>query len=258
MRVATKLIRGFDTLIDTVITVITILVLLFAVFGVLSAFWLLEEDNIYDDLKVYKPTEVEMPGGDVPLSFSDLRDLYPDVNAWLEIFDTNIDYPVVQGEDNEEYVSKNIAGEDARSGAIFLDYRNSRIYTDSYSLLYGHHVIDGMMFSDVVNFGDNSYFNSHLWGRLWLPEDTFDIELFACVTANGYDAKFFNPTEYRNNGTLKLVEVIHADAVQWRNLDIAEDDVIIGFSTCTDAMTDARVILYGVLRDYDEINHVNP
>lgn len=160
----------------------------------------------------------------------------------------------VQGDDNEEYVYKNIQSAYARSGAIFLDYRNNKLYTDPYSLLYGHHVIDGLMFSDVVLFGEEEYFNNHKWGRLWLPENTFDIELFGCITANGWDEDIFNPNKYDDYGTLHLVSLIKEHSVQWREMSeltapITDSDRIIGFSTCTDMMTDGRVILYGVLRD---------
>ena len=68
-----------------------------------------------------------------------------------------------------EYVNKDVQGEFAFSGAIFLDSQNKRDFSDSYNLLYGHHMEGGAMFGDVVEFRDKSYFDSHETGTLYLP-----------------------------------------------------------------------------------------
>ena len=90
--------------------------------------------------------------------------------AWLTVDGTKIDYPVVQGETNLEYINQDIYGEFALSGSIFLDSRNDRKFIDSYSLLYGHHMDNGAMFGDVMNYKEKEYFESHKTGTLYLNE----------------------------------------------------------------------------------------
>lgn len=90
--------------------------------------------------------------------------LNKDVVGWITIFDTHISYPVVQGKDNQEYLNKDVFGKFSFSGSIFLDYRNACDFTDSYSIIYGHHMEYGAMFGDVVEFKNDDYFQ--LMGNL--------------------------------------------------------------------------------------------
>ena len=69
---------------------------------------------ISDELLHYKPT-----GANDCARLQDLMAKNPDVVGWVTIDGTNIDYPFVQGKDNQEYLNKNVLGESAVSGACF-------------------------------------------------------------------------------------------------------------------------------------------
>ena len=69
------------------------------------------------DLNQYKPRLTEDP----KYSFRDIKEINPDTVGWLEIFDTFIDYPVMQGVDNYEYANKDVFGNASLTGAIYLD-----------------------------------------------------------------------------------------------------------------------------------------
>ena len=120
--------------------------------------------------------------------------LNKDVVGWITIFDTHISYPVVQGKDNQEYLNKDVFGKFSFSGSIFLDYRNACDFTDSYSIIYGHHMEYGAMFGDVVEFKNDDYFQEHKTGALFLLDDTYKITLFACVETQEFNNKIYNPT----------------------------------------------------------------
>ena len=66
------------------------------------------------------------------VSFSELLALNPDVCAWVTIDNTNIDYPVVRGKDDFEYLSKDATGAYSASGSIFLDSKCSRDFAEPY------------------------------------------------------------------------------------------------------------------------------
>lgn len=131
----------------------------------------------------YRP-ETNIPGENP--SLQELVYLNPDVRGWLTIDGTHIDYPVVQGEDDMEYVNKDVLGEFSLSGSIFLSCLNSPDFSDGYSLVYGHHMDNGGMFSDVMEFLDEDYFQNHEAGTLSLAGESFDIRLFACAKVDAY------------------------------------------------------------------------
>ncbi|MBR1845920.1 MAG: class B sortase, partial [Oscillospiraceae bacterium] len=63
----------------------------------------------------------------------------------------------MQGETNGKYLNTDPYGEYSLSGSIFLDSRNAGDFSDSYSLVYGHHMADGMMFGALDAFFDEGY-----------------------------------------------------------------------------------------------------
>ncbi len=195
------------------------------------------------DLLKYKPAD----DGSQGLSFAELMELNPDVCAWITIDDTHVDYPVVQGEDDNEYINKNVYGEFALSGSIFLSCLNNRDFSDSYNLLYGHHMDGGAMFGDIARFTDYRYFDRHRTGTLYLPGRTAQIELFACVKADAYDTVIFHPDAQPRGDVSSLLEHIDNNAVCYRDIKLDPGDYIIGLSTCSEAETNGRIILFGRL-----------
>lgn len=145
-----------------------------------------------------------------------------------------------------EYVNKDIYGEFALSGAIFLDSSNARDVSDSYTLIYGHHMANGAMFGDVVEFVNTDYFNDHTSGTLYLPDATYSIELFACVQVDAYDSVIYNPAAQAGDVS-ELLNYVNEIAVQSRYIGVQPSDQVIGLSTCSEATTNGRVVLFGRL-----------
>ena len=83
------------------------------------------------------------------IDFAALLATNPDTVAWIEIPDTNINYPVVQTTNNETYLSRTFDGGTSISGTIFLDADNAASFTNINSILYGHHRYDRTMFADL-------------------------------------------------------------------------------------------------------------
>ena len=196
-----------------------------------------------NDLLKYQPT------GDGPnsITLGELMKLNKDVVGWIKIFDTHISYPVVQGKDNQEYLNKDVFGEFSFSGSIFLDYRNACDFTDSYSIIYGHHMEYGAMFGDVVEFKNDDYFQEHKTGALFLLDDTYKITLFACVETQEFNNKIYNPIVQGKDNLDTLLKYIKDEAVQYRDISLNHDDKIMGLSTCAEAGTNERVVLFGRL-----------
>ncbi len=113
--------------------------------------------------------------------------------GWVTIDGTNIDYPFVQGKDNQNTLNKNVLGESAVSGAVFLDTRNSRAMTDSYNLLYAHHMDNGAMFGDVDRFLDRGFFDLHRTGTLYTKDGAFRLRIVAVCSFAASDDIIFGP-----------------------------------------------------------------
>lgn len=196
-----------------------------------------------EELLRFRPTD---DGEDNP-TLKDLKKLNPDVKAWIQVPKTNIDYPVVQGQDDMEYINKNVYGEFELSGAIFLSCLNKDDFSDPYNLVYGHNMKNGGMFADVADFTNKEYFETHQKGKLYLTDATRKIRFFACMKVTAADAKIYHPDGYRKENLKDLLDYIQANAVQYRDVNVADENSLIALSTCSEAETNGRVVLIGKL-----------
>ena len=196
-----------------------------------------------EELLKFRPTD---DGEDNP-TLKDLKKLNPDVKAWIQVPKINIDYPVVQGQDDMEYINKNVYGEFELSGAIFLSCLNKDDFSDPYNLVYGHNMKNGGMFADVADFTNKEYFETHQKGKLYLTDATRKIRFFACMKVTAADAKIYHPDGYRKENLKDLLDYIQANAVQYRDVNVADENSLIALSTCSEAETNGRVVLIGKL-----------
>ena len=155
-----------------------------------------------EELLKFRPTD---DGEDNP-TLKDLEKLNPDVKAWIQVPKTNIDYPVVQGQDDMEYINKNVYGEFELSGAIFLSCLNKDDFSDPYNLVYGHNMKNGGMFADVADFTNKEYFETHQKGKLYLTDATRKIRFFACMKVTAADAKIYHPDGFRKENLKDLLD----------------------------------------------------
>lgn len=235
---------------DKIVTfVAAILILVMLVFGGYSLWDMWNTAHgafISNDLLKYKP-KAEDPSNP---TLHELYEINNDVLGWITIDDTHIDYPVVQGENDNIYLNRDVFGTFSLAGSIFLSCQNAREITDNYNIIYGHHVQGGAMFADVIQFQDRAFFEAHRRGRLALLDENYTIEVFACAPVDAYDETIYidprssnDPTVYATVlGHIRNISVVYDESVQ-----VGTTDKIVALSTCTTAATNGRVVLFGKL-----------
>ena len=178
-------------------------------------------------------------------TLAELQAQNPDVCGWLTLDGTHIDYPVVQGADDLEYVNKAADGSFALSGAVFLSAANRADFSDAYNLIYGHHMENGAMFGDLTQFSESEYFADHTAGTLYTEGASYELQVFACVLTDAYDPVIYTPS----TDPAALAAYIRAHAVQYR--EPPADCRVAAFSTCDDSRTNGRVAVFAALKGGD-------
>lgn len=245
MEIAVKLARIGNFILSLIAVCMIILMLAYGGYSLWDNYMINSGAFLTSDLLKYKPPENS--GTEDNLSLEELMALNPETRGWLTIDGTHIDYPVVQGEDDMKYVNTDIYGEFSLSGAIFLSCLNSPDFSDQYNLIYGHHMENGGMFGDVMKFVETDYFESHETGTLYLPHKTYGITLFACIQADAYDRIIYAPGKECDMQV--LLDYLKAESEQYRDIGVTAEDQIVGMSTCVDATTNGRMILFGRLEE---------
>lgn len=141
--------------------------------------YIIENPDVEKDSK--GQSKQEDPEENLPeIDFDGLREVNGDIVAWIQIPGIGVDYPVVQGKDNEHYLHYTFDGKANKAGSIFLDYRNRADFTDSKVILYGHNMKDGSMFSNLKKFENVDFRKEHKTVYLYLPEKTLYFEVTEC------------------------------------------------------------------------------
>ena len=243
-KIARRTIRITNGLVNLFVLTVILLLLAFSCYAI----W--DSGQVHGaasatNYELYKPT-VESETA----SFADLQAINPDVFAWLTVYGTNIDYPVAQGENNIRYINTDARGRHSLSGAIFLDYRSGPNFTDFSSILYGHHMEGQVMFGEIAQFSDRSYFEVRRYGALYVDGREQGLEFFAFVHADAYDFDVFrlNITEQEQQQAyldLLLDRAIHSR----QDVSVTVNDKIVLLSTCSANSTNGRDILIAKITD---------
>ena len=178
--------------------------------------------------------------------YASLAEQNPDYVGWLKIPGTRIDYPVMSRASDPEYYLHRAFDESRSSGGTpFLGQLSDKDSTCM--IVYGHNMKNGGMFADVADFTNKEYFETHQKGKLYLTDATRKIRFFACMKVTAADAKIYHPDGYCKENLKDLLDYIQANAVQYRDVNVADENSLIALSTCSEAETNGRVVLIGKL-----------
>lgn len=234
-----------------------IVVLCLCVAGIYAAYALWDNNRVYSaasdvqaDMVKIKPA-VEEDGG---ASFEELLAINPDVCAWVSLDNTRIDYPVLQGSTNLTYINKDVYGNFALAGSIYLDTRNERDFSDAYSLLYGHHMENSGMFGDLDLYKDQTFFDENTTGMLILPGNAYNLEIFACLLIDAGEDAIFDPEQWQTDIDELLSYAkdngLHLREETINKLEQMDKPQVLALSTCSTEFTDARTIILAVMEPY--------
>lgn len=251
MELAMRIARIGNKIVSAIVSLFIILMLLYGGYSLWDTAMLYKGAFASDTLLEFKPSLED--AADAP-TLEELVNINSDVCAWLTIDDTHIDYPVVHGKDDMEYINKNVFGEFSLSGSIFMAAENAADFSDNYLLVYGHHMENGAMFGDVMEFVDKSYFEAHPMGIMFTTQgDIYEISLFACIKTDAYDGVVYYPAHQAKDNIRSLLERIEEKAVCYRAIGIEVTDKVIGLSTCDTADTNGRIVLFGKLTKIEKV-----
>ena len=233
-------------IIDHMVNLTALLLILMTMF--LSCYMLWDSNQVYQaaDAKNY---EAYIPTEKHTKSFEELQKINPDIIGWIRVNETNINYPLLQAEDDDTYMNTDAEGRYSLSGAIFLHCANKPDFSDFNNIIYGHHMEKHMMFGDVGLFTEKKYFDEHPYGNLFFDGKDHGIEFYALLQADAYNETIFSVCADTSEARQAYLQEIEANALHRRNLKITENDHLVLLITCTSEMTNGRNILVGRLTD---------
>lgn len=195
--------------------------------------------------------EVQQPKVEIPIDFEALQAQNSDVYAWIKIPETNVDYPIVQSpDDNEYYLNHDINGKEKVEGAIFTENYNTKTFEDPNTVIYGHDMKNGSMFQSIHKYMDRSFFDSNREIIIYLPDSILHYKIFA---AHLYDNRhllmsfdFWNKGEYKEYLD-SIFSMRNMNAFVDTSMEVTNEDKIITLSTCYAGIASQRYLVQAVL-----------
>lgn len=183
----------------------------------------------------------------IQVDFESLCAENPDVIGWLYCPDTQINDPVVQGEDNDYYLDHLLNGRANARGTLFMDYRNEAALSDWNTIIYGHNMKNGSMFGTLTKYKRQAYYDEHPEMYYLTPERDYLIKIVAGVVMSPKSEIFsaFCPEE---EGKEKMLNSWLKDSTFVSQYEPSPEDRFITLSTCSYEFYNARYVLIGVLQ----------
>ena len=181
------------------------------------------------------------------VDFSALSNINSDVKAWIKIEGTKINYPVVQGSDNDFYLNHMVNKKQNAAGSIFWDYENKTDFSDVNTILYGHHMKNGSMFAGLQSYDSQDYYEVHPTGMLVLPNQKYEIHFVAAYVANVNDNAW--QMDFSDQASIdKWINSAIKKSTFKSHYSVKPGDHFVTLSTCSYEFDDARYILVGVVK----------
>lgn len=148
-----------------IILIILIIIIIFSISYMVYYFYnnyknKIDNTDILNNIEIDK-TQITEQKTERMLQIEELQKENQEIMGWLEIEGTNINYPVLQTNDNDFYLTHNYKKENASTGSLFLDKDFDLINGSSNYLIYGHRNKQGLMFEDLMKYAKEDFYKEH-------------------------------------------------------------------------------------------------
>jgi sortase B len=210
-------------------------------------------ESVNDNVTVSESVNVTTPVSDTGTSAEVKQSIAEagSVIGWVSIPGTGIDYPVTQTNDNEFYLTHNYLGNKDVKGAIYMDYRNDDIGEDRNYILYGHKMIDGSMFSDLVYYVQDGsyerYFNNYNIVKYDDYEEETEWKIFSAYVVDLNKEDYYLYTNYSEDEKYQeFINRAYRRSLIDSDIEVTLEDEIMTLVTCSFWYDNSRVIIHAV------------
>lgn len=180
--------------------------------------------------------------------FQELYLINPDIVGWITIGDTNIDYPVMQKKDTQDYyLYRDFYGKQVSRGCLYAEEACDLFAPSDNVIIYGHMMKDGSMFADLAKYTRKKFWQDHQFVELktLLTSHTYQIVCVFKTTATageGFAYHTFINAEYDSDWN-DFWKNCRKNAFYDTGLDLYPGDKIITLSTCEYTLTNGRLVV---------------
>ena len=186
-----------------------------------------KEENTTSDYWYY----IKFPLIDVDIN--KLKEKNSDTVGWINVNNTNINYPYVQGKDNNYYLDHSFNKKYNEAGWVFLDYRNDKNLSNKNNILYAHSRLDKTMFGSLSKTLKSNWYNNKDNHIIRLSAETENTmwQIFSVYKIP--EETYYITTNFNSdNDYQKFLNTIKERSIHNFSTNLTTDDKILTRSTC--------------------------
>lgn len=191
-----------------------------------------EEKRLVGLLQNRMKNELQNSGKESIARVNELKESYPDIRGRIIIPGTEIDFPIVQGDDNDFYLDHDYDGSYYINGGVFIDHLHNGDFSDQNTVIYGHNVRIGYIFHDLDKFRNKDFVKKHSEIIIDTPKERRTFEVVCAMDVNvdaDYRYNYYYDEDF--DDYIRLIE--ENNIIEGKGLPKIEDKLIT-LSTCSD------------------------
>lgn len=183
----------------------------------------------------------------VEIDFPAWQSLNSDVQAWIHNESIRVNHPILKSPDNEYYLTRDLDLSYKAMGSIFFDFRNKTDFSDPNTIIYGHNFDNGLMFSNLVWYKSQQFYEENPVYYLYTPKQVYRVDIAAGIVVSETDitylvVDFNSDSEFRS-----LIEKIEENSVIDTEIELTSKDHLVTLYTCTNDWQGQRFVVIGKL-----------
>ena len=230
---------------SNILLAVCIVVFLFSGWKLIGYF--LEYKKADDEYDKIAQEAVKTKGKERVIDFNKLLKINPDTIGWVYAKETKIDYPVVLGKDNDYYLHTTFEGTKNSSGAVFMDCNGDKDFNSEHNIIYGHHMRNGSMFADLMEFREQIFINKQDTITLYTPKGKKDLKVISSY-ARKADKKI--PITFGDRKDMKeyLEQILTQSDIQSKipKKMVMKTKKLYTFVTCSYEQDDNRTFVHAI------------
>lgn len=204
------------------------------------------EKNIATDQQKNSPGII----GEKPIEWAKNKnsvwlDLNPDFLGWVKVPRTEIDYPYVRSQDNQEYLKQDFYQQPSKAGTLFMDYRNLSSFSDDHILIDGHNMKNGTMFHDLVKYHGKEFYRTNQEITVSDLYGSKQYRVFSVyeISADDYQLPVSFKTEREKDDYIKRLQDLSMHRIEERKMSEGQ---IVSLITCSYGENNGRTIIHAL------------
>jgi sortase, SrtB family len=188
--------------------------------------------------------ETKINKNEMRINHEILLDVNDEYKAWINIKDTNINYPILQAADNDYYLTYTFQRTYNSAGSIFIDANIETGMAAKNVIVHGHNMNDASMFGDLKKYRDRSFLDANKTFQIYTPKGNYDYEIFAVYVVSNSNVEITYQYGYDSDEIfLETINKLKNYSLHDTDVEILAEDKIMTLSTCTNNGSQRLVVI---------------